>query len=163
MGTLGSFIKERRMAAGMTQKQLANKIGKAEITVRQYERGGRTPDLETKIAIANALNFAYDDFLHEVDIEVPEGFDDGTSTENPYDDPFDDPSYAKRIAEELNSAESGYYDVGTRQVGDRIVNELFYYPPSLSLDGLTEEDVKLLREYRDFLLWKRMKKQQENN
>lgn len=159
MGTLGSFIKERRMAAGMTQKQLASKIGKAEITVRQYERGGRTPDLETKIAIANALNFAYDDFLHEVDIEVPEGFDDGTSTENPYDDP----NYAKRIAEELESAESGYYDVGTRQVGDRIVNELFYYPPSLSLNGLTEEDVKHLREYRDFLIWRRMQKQQDNN
>lgn len=54
-----SFIKERRKAAGLTQKQLGQKIGKAEITIRQYERGARTPDLETKIAIARALGIGY--------------------------------------------------------------------------------------------------------
>lgn len=58
-----SFIKEKRKAAGLTQKQLGQKIGKAEITIRQYERGARTPDLETKIAIAGALGIGYGHLL----------------------------------------------------------------------------------------------------
>lgn len=59
----GAFIKERRKAAGLTQKQLGQKIGKAEITIRQYEGGARTPDLETKIAIAGALGIGYGHLL----------------------------------------------------------------------------------------------------
>lgn len=58
-----AFIRERRKAAGLTQKQLGQKIGKAEITIRQYEKGAITPSLEAKIAIARALDIGYGHLL----------------------------------------------------------------------------------------------------
>lgn len=216
MWNLGTFIKKRRKAAGLTQKQLAQKIGRAEITIRQYEGGSRTPDLQTKVAIANALNFAYDDFELDADIEEPAEMsseaadaDEGGHTAA-YDGGYtasyegghaaayesehtaaykgghasahggghsavyegdntvaDDPGYLAYLEnmakKETLHEEGGHYDVGTRKVGARIINELFYYPPRLSLDGLTKEEIKRLREYREFLLWKRTKKQPDDN
>ena len=57
---IGTRIKERRKALKMTQKELAEKIGCAEITVRQYENGRYSPKTDTRIAIAKALNVDYD-------------------------------------------------------------------------------------------------------
>ena len=53
----GIAIKKRRKAAGLTQKQLAKAVGKAEISIRQYERGRRKPSLATWIDINKALGF----------------------------------------------------------------------------------------------------------
>lgn len=53
----GIAIKKRRKAAGLTQKQLAKAVGKAEISIRQYERGARKPSLATWIDINKALGF----------------------------------------------------------------------------------------------------------
>lgn len=143
MKELGPFIKEKRKAAGLTQKQLAQKIGKAEITIRQYESGARSPDFETKLAIANVLNFHFDEYSTEVYVEEP--------TPKP------------REQEDYYEEDLGYYDVGTRKAGDKYINELIYYPPRTLLDGLTREEVELVRDYRDFLIWKRKQKRPGNN
>ena len=174
---LGTLIKERRKAAGLTQKQLAQKIGKAEITVRQYEKGGIKPSLETKIAIANALNFAYSDYESAAieesivpDIEIDHGSIKPSDEEDAnaiIDEELNDPGYMavldKNSAEEAYYAENGYYDVYTHEKGGKIVNEIVYFPPTNLLDGMTEEEVKLIRDYRDFLIWKRKQKQPGNN
>ena len=53
---IGQSIQEARKKAKLTQKELAEKVGIATITVQQYERGVRTPQIETLQKIAQALN-----------------------------------------------------------------------------------------------------------
>ena len=57
---IGKRIKNCRKELGMTQKDLAQKIGCAEITIRQYESGRNAPKIDTRIAIAKALGVSYD-------------------------------------------------------------------------------------------------------
>ena len=45
--TTGELIKQARQNSKMTQKELAEKVGIATITIQQYERGVRTPKIET--------------------------------------------------------------------------------------------------------------------
>lgn len=52
---IGQDIKAARKRVGITQKQLAEKIGVAAITIQQYENGAREPKMETIAKIANAL------------------------------------------------------------------------------------------------------------
>lgn len=47
------------MAATLTQKQLAERCGLNESTIRNYELGNRYPDEETLYKIANALNISF--------------------------------------------------------------------------------------------------------
>ena len=51
----GKKIKEIRLWRGLTQKQLAEKCGLSEPTIRNYELGIRKPSLETIEIIADAL------------------------------------------------------------------------------------------------------------
>ena len=46
MSNEGDYIKIARQKAGLTQKQLAEKVGLATITIQQYERNLREPRLE---------------------------------------------------------------------------------------------------------------------
>ena len=56
---IGKRIKNRRKELGMTQKDLAQRIGCAEITIRQYESGRNAPKIDTRISIAKALDIPY--------------------------------------------------------------------------------------------------------
>ena len=60
MKDIGERIKEERIKAGMTQKQLAEAAGVAMVTVSQYERGLREPRPTQLQAIAKALNLTID-------------------------------------------------------------------------------------------------------
>lgn len=55
---LGKLIKSNREARGMTQEQLAKKVGCATITIRQYEAGKREPRFEIADKIAEALGIS---------------------------------------------------------------------------------------------------------
>ena len=48
-------IKERRKSLNMTQEALGEAVGMAAITIRQYENGARTPNLETIQKLAEEL------------------------------------------------------------------------------------------------------------
>lgn len=63
MNTIGSKIRELRKASKMTQKQLAEKLGLAEITIRQYENNKRKVRLDQLVRIANALNVMLSDIV----------------------------------------------------------------------------------------------------
>lgn len=56
--SIGKRIREYRKAAGLTQKELAEKSQIAEITLRQYESGKRTPNAEKLKNIANCLQIS---------------------------------------------------------------------------------------------------------
>lgn len=65
--TVGQIIKEKRKNAGLTQKQLAEELGVATITIQQYERGVREPTLERLMSIARILKCSARDFIDEAD------------------------------------------------------------------------------------------------
>lgn len=54
--TVGERIQAARKKAGMKQSELAEKLGVAVITIGQYERGKRQPNLEQLRRIAAALD-----------------------------------------------------------------------------------------------------------
>ena len=53
---IGDRIKTFRTSQKITQKQLAESTGLAEITIRQYENGSREPNRKNVEKISNALN-----------------------------------------------------------------------------------------------------------
>lgn len=63
--TMEDRIKTCRKKAGFTQKQLAEKCGMAEITIRQYESGKRQPRIEQLRRIAAALGVYISDLVDD--------------------------------------------------------------------------------------------------
>ena len=56
---VGYLIRNFRIASNMTQKELADKCGLNESTIRNYELGNRYPDAATLLNIANNLNVSF--------------------------------------------------------------------------------------------------------
>ena len=56
---VGFLIRNFRIAAKMTQKELADKCGLNESTIRNYELGNRYPDEATLLNIANNLGVSF--------------------------------------------------------------------------------------------------------
>ena len=56
---LGELIRFHRLLNNLTQKDLAEKCGLNESTIRNYELGNRCPDEETLLKIADALHINY--------------------------------------------------------------------------------------------------------
>lgn len=70
MPNIGKTIRTMRMSRGMSQADLANRIGKKRSAVGNYENGTREPDLDTIEALADAFNVSMADLLgHETDEE----------------------------------------------------------------------------------------------
>jgi|GEM_PF-815375 len=66
-------IKEARLAVGLTQEQVAKKVGVAKSTFTGYERGNSEPTVATTVKIIKALdidaNFLYQDY-YPADAEI---------------------------------------------------------------------------------------------
>lgn len=60
---IGNKIKQFRKDKGLTQKELATKLGVAEITIRKYESGDREPKLDQLQKIASALDVAVEELI----------------------------------------------------------------------------------------------------
>lgn len=58
-------IKQRRLMALMTQRELAQAANISTLSVIRYEAGERTPNLATALKIAQALNCTVDELLKE--------------------------------------------------------------------------------------------------
>lgn len=77
--TMGERIKVARKKAGLTQEKLAKKCGIATITIGQYERNKREPNIETIFNLAEKLNVSASYLLGVVDLDgfiSPDGFAD---------------------------------------------------------------------------------------
>lgn len=68
----GEKIRAARNAAGFTQKELAEKSGVAEITIRQYETGKREPRNEQLVKLAKILNVNFYDLIGYTEMEQNE-------------------------------------------------------------------------------------------
>lgn len=54
----GYALKQARLSAGLTQKQLGEKCGMADSAIRKYESGKIKPKIETLKKLADALNIS---------------------------------------------------------------------------------------------------------
>lgn len=63
MTNIGKTIRIMRMSRGMSQAELAERIGKKRSAVGNYENGTREPDLDTIEALADVFNVAMADLL----------------------------------------------------------------------------------------------------
>lgn len=61
--TIGESIRKARNDMGLTQSELARRVGLATVTIRQYENGSREPRLDTIKQIATALDVQPEYFL----------------------------------------------------------------------------------------------------
>ena len=61
--SVGQRIAERRQAAGLTQAQLAEKIGVVQVVVSRWETGERNPKLDALKHIAEACGCLVDDLI----------------------------------------------------------------------------------------------------
>ena len=68
--TTGERIREARMRAGLTQADLARKLGISYQSIGQWERNGRNPKYETMQKIAEALGLTMND-LFEIPKSLP--------------------------------------------------------------------------------------------
>ena len=60
---IGEKIKEYRKLKGLTQKELAKKIGMGDTTIANYEKGFRTPKKNTLFKLAKAFDISIDDLF----------------------------------------------------------------------------------------------------
>ncbi len=64
-------LREIRMAAKMTQEELAQRAGVTRVTIARLETGEREPSWSTVVAIANALGVAVTAFVPLVPEDKP--------------------------------------------------------------------------------------------
>lgn len=59
---IGDYLKEQREKAGLTQKELAEKILVSRQTIHRWETGKSHPDMEYMISVADVLDFSITEF-----------------------------------------------------------------------------------------------------
>jgi transcriptional regulator with XRE-family HTH domain len=67
--TAAQIIREARLKAGLTQSQLAGRLGRERAQVARWEIGGQEPSFENVVAVVEACGFA-------LSVEIAERVDD---------------------------------------------------------------------------------------
>lgn len=67
---IGEKIKEYRKLKGLTQKELAKKIGMGDTTIANYEKGFRTPKKNTLFKLAKAFDISIDDLFPPIQTNI---------------------------------------------------------------------------------------------
>lgn len=67
MGNFQNVFKQLRLASGLTQAEMAKKLGISKSTISMYENGNREPDFETLELIADFFNVDIDYLLGRTD------------------------------------------------------------------------------------------------
>jgi transcriptional regulator with XRE-family HTH domain len=65
---IGKYIAGKRKALGMTQKQLAEKLGMSDKSVSKWERGVCLPDVSVYKELCSILGISFNEFLAGEDI-----------------------------------------------------------------------------------------------
>lgn len=67
---IGRYIAEKRKSLGLTQRQLAEKLGKSDKSVSKWERGICLPDVSLYLELCEILGISINEFLAGEDIET---------------------------------------------------------------------------------------------
>ena len=65
---IGRYIAEKRKRARLTQRQLADKLGKSDKSVSKWERGICLPDVSVYMELCEILEISVNEFLAGEDI-----------------------------------------------------------------------------------------------
>lgn len=139
---IGNRIKQYRKAKPLTQKELAEMVDCAEMTISQYERGLYSPKIDMRVKIANALGVSYADLFMD---QTPMS--------------FDSPEDFKKAWEEAvqKSRESTDPEIATHPgAGGTVTNEVI--PHQLDVTDLSAVEREELENYKEYLIYKRSKK-----
>ena len=69
--TIGEHIRDQRLRQGLTQRELGERAGIAEPTIRRYELGKLNPKIETVEKIAKALGVPTIEFYDDPYLLLP--------------------------------------------------------------------------------------------
>ena len=69
---IGKYIAGKRKALGMTQAQVAEKLGMSDKSVSKWERGICLPDVSVYMALCEILGISLNEFIAGEDIELAE-------------------------------------------------------------------------------------------
>ena len=67
MKSFGENLKYERKIAGLTQQQLADKMGIKQQQLSRWERDEIEPAVSSIVAIAKALDVSYDDLFDDIE------------------------------------------------------------------------------------------------
>lgn len=138
---IGNRIKQYRKAKPLTQKELAEMVDCAEMTISQYERGLYSPKIDMRVKIANALGVSYADLFMD---QTPMS--------------FDSPEDFKKAWEEAvqKSRESTAPEIAMRYGADgTVTNEVITH--QLDVTDLSAVEREELENYKEYLIYKRSK------
>ena len=106
MSKFSNNLKSLRVRFGLTQQDLANKLGVSKSTVSMYETGNRAPDFEMLEAIADLFNVSLDSLIgaqgkseNEIKVLAAHAIDDLTE-----DEQLEIIKYAKYIKSQRDEA-----------------------------------------------------------
>lgn len=68
LAKIGRYIAEKRKRTGLTQRQLADKLGKSDKSVSKWERGICLPDVSVYMELCEILGISVNEFLSGEDI-----------------------------------------------------------------------------------------------
>lgn len=104
MKTLGDRLKILRKKAGINQSELAERIGVSRQSVTRWETGDRSPDADTLLALAKALNTSTSFLLGETEnsLSVTTPLEDSESVSTT---PSEVPIQEKPVSEETGTNE----------------------------------------------------------
>lgn len=61
------YLAEWRLKAGLTQQQLADRLGTTDVTISRWETGRRRPNMDAQEAIAEAMGYESEDLKRHPD------------------------------------------------------------------------------------------------
>ena len=136
--TIGDRIKKARKNAGLTQKELGERLGVSAAMVSQYETGSRTPRVDTMKRISSALNVPIQDLLNtnysgnviKSAIPIAQEFRQTISNLNPGDPIPDD---VRSQIDEFSETMEGFF---SNLDSDKYMRELFEHQYIALLDRL---------------------------
>ena len=67
---LGQFISARRKYMGLTQEELADRIGVSKSAVAKWETDGGIPDRDNLLSLSKVINVSVDDLHHIIKSEA---------------------------------------------------------------------------------------------
>lgn len=70
--TFAEYLRNKRKANGLTQKQAAEVAGMSETQYQAYEQGRIVPKFETAYKLSSALNFSLDECAATIFVVVPQ-------------------------------------------------------------------------------------------
>lgn len=123
---IGERIKHIRKESGVTQKQLAEKLGMTQAAIVQFESEKSNPKIDTLKKIANALNVSVTDFL-----------DDGESI--------------TEIGENGHIAHIGKYE----NLYDSSLQQFVALAAHFDGDKFTDEELEEIKQFAEFVKSKR--------